>query len=670
MTLTTNGKNYIGEKFGSASKCYVLSGLNWTTLGTDNIVSNESGGTAQIVSRLVLQQVNQSVTISGITYTYADLKAANDDTDVFLTDAQWITQNDGSTATEPQYCTVPATKGRINCTSFPVGARIWVDNVDQLVNTPYLITEVEQGNHIVSFKMVGYNDCVLSNIAVVAGTISNADCTMTMTGTTMNEACKDWLANYVGIAGCYTTSGIVYTDHNGTEFTGGTGDVLNAFYQANIAGQPDAIIARSTSYNHLKTLNGYIDINQSDVNWVYTNDGHIDGVMEYCATQLPTYYKCTVVNGVGTCVEDPLGTFVDDPTCGGTCSTTPTKYNCVSGTCQGPFMTGTYNSIEECQAACTSVATKYNCVGGVCQGPFLTGTYNSIAECQAACTTPGTKYDCINGTCVGPYQIGDYNSLTECQNSCIPIPTKYRCTNGVCDGPYLTGEYNNLAACEAACHPPIPTKYNCVNGMCQGPFLTGTYSSLAACETACHPALKWKCTNAATNQCSQTIDGTYDTEALCKAASSCQPPLKWKCSDRENNTCVQASDGTFSTEADCKASANCQPSLKWKCVNSETNECAQTVDGTYNTEAECKAASSCQPPLKWKCSDRNTNTCIQAADGTYDTEALCKAANDCQIPPTGNNTILYLIGIGALAIHLSIKKVKAKKLDKDGKSKK
>lgn len=92
------------------------------------------------------------------------------------------------------------------------------------------------------------------------------------------------------------------------------------------------------------------------------------------------------------------GTFVNDPTCGGTCIVLPTKYNCVNGVCQGPFATGQYNSLAECQAACVITPTKYNCVSGQCQGPYTTGQYNSYADCVTACTTTQYHLGCNSTT--------------------------------------------------------------------------------------------------------------------------------------------------------------------------------------------------------------------------------------------------------------------------------
>jgi len=103
MTLTTNGKNYIAQKFG-LSNCYTATGLSWTAVANDGNQVNETGGTASIVGRLVTTSIYASVIINSVTYTYAQLRTANDNTDLTLSDAQWVAANDGTPTGEAQYC--------------------------------------------------------------------------------------------------------------------------------------------------------------------------------------------------------------------------------------------------------------------------------------------------------------------------------------------------------------------------------------------------------------------------------------------------------------------------------------------------------------------------------------------------------------------------------------
>jgi len=103
--LTEAGKDWLAMHAGSGTpKCYVPSGLSWTYLGTDDNTYSETGGTAQIVSRLVMTALVKSVTFNGVTYTNADLVAGNDGNVVTLDDARWVADHDGDPATETQYC--------------------------------------------------------------------------------------------------------------------------------------------------------------------------------------------------------------------------------------------------------------------------------------------------------------------------------------------------------------------------------------------------------------------------------------------------------------------------------------------------------------------------------------------------------------------------------------
>jgi len=178
MTLTENGKKYIATTFGNVSKCYVASGINWSYTGTDSQTYNESGGTAQIVSRLIMTSLVQSVTYNEHNYTYAALKTANDNTDIALGDVQWIAQNDGAPTGEAQYCSTALSTGSISCTTTPSGASVYLDGVSQGVVTPVTLTNVSAGSHTVTFALSGYNACPVT-VTVAAGVTATASCTLT-----------------------------------------------------------------------------------------------------------------------------------------------------------------------------------------------------------------------------------------------------------------------------------------------------------------------------------------------------------------------------------------------------------------------------------------------------------------------------------------------------------
>ena len=183
MTLTANGKNYISQNFG-ISNCYAASGLSWIAVADDSTVT-ESGGTASIVARLVTTSVYKRIDLTSPiigSYTYAALKQANDNTDVTLTDAQWIAANDGTPVGEAQYCyTISA--GSISFASTPSGADIYVDGALQTPKTPATITGVSSGSHSYTLKLTGYNDAT-GTVTVIAGQTSSVSVTLTPVVTT------------------------------------------------------------------------------------------------------------------------------------------------------------------------------------------------------------------------------------------------------------------------------------------------------------------------------------------------------------------------------------------------------------------------------------------------------------------------------------------------------
>ena len=105
--ITDLGKQYICLNFGDANFCCINTGLSWYySLGGSNY--NESGGTAQIVSRLASGLID-SLTMTNPargTFTQAELNNVNGQA-VTLQDAQIITQHD--TPAEDQWCFVPCT---------------------------------------------------------------------------------------------------------------------------------------------------------------------------------------------------------------------------------------------------------------------------------------------------------------------------------------------------------------------------------------------------------------------------------------------------------------------------------------------------------------------------------------------------------------------------------
>lgn len=105
---------------------------------------------------------------------------------------------------------------------------------------------------------------------------------------TLNVNTKNWLAQNAGINGCYTASGLYYQDPDNVTRSGGTGDVLNAFFVAHLINRDTISIIANTSYNNLKSTNGNADISMDDISWVYNNDGVPGNETGYCMTITPT----------------------------------------------------------------------------------------------------------------------------------------------------------------------------------------------------------------------------------------------------------------------------------------------------------------------------------------------------------------------------------------------
>jgi hypothetical protein len=101
MAISQNGLNFISQNFG-LNDCCVNTGLSWyyTYSGSDYY---ESGGTAQIISRLASGLITSltMITPASGTFTQAQLNTANG-APVTLEDAQLIVQHDEPA--EQQWC--------------------------------------------------------------------------------------------------------------------------------------------------------------------------------------------------------------------------------------------------------------------------------------------------------------------------------------------------------------------------------------------------------------------------------------------------------------------------------------------------------------------------------------------------------------------------------------
>jgi hypothetical protein len=157
---------------------------------------------------------------------------------------------------------------------------------------------------------------------------------------------------------------------------------------------------------------------------------------------------------------------------------------------------GPYNTKQECEAKCPEEDRVTNCINCV-EGVMTTTQISGTRECPpgfapVTSLTQGPCVECQNGNnCVNVgwgYGQNHFNSMAECQNSpTCGQPGGYTCVgtgqNASCQpDPNST---QTLQDCQANC-PPQQDLWECdngPNGCTQTP--NGTYQSQAACETAC-----------------------------------------------------------------------------------------------------------------------------------------------------------------------------------------
>ena len=127
MALTDLGIQYICINFGDSNNCCVKTGLSWYYIagGTQY---NETGGTAQVVSRLASGLVD-SVTMTNPargTFTQAELNTANNGV-VTIQDCQTITEHDTPDAPGGQWCFIPCSS-RTDKTTCEYYGCYWYNN--------------------------------------------------------------------------------------------------------------------------------------------------------------------------------------------------------------------------------------------------------------------------------------------------------------------------------------------------------------------------------------------------------------------------------------------------------------------------------------------------------------------------------------------------------------
>jgi hypothetical protein len=398
------------------------------------------------------------------------------------------------------------------------------------------------------------------------------------------------------------------------------------------------------------------------------------------------YYAC---NGTSCLLNNPSGTFPNDPTCGGNCQVTG---------CTDPIA---YNYNPAATVDDGSCNYGYNCINGSCiiQGAGAQGMYATLGQCNAnlfpcpdgsiKCTSNGcTTYNCSNGNCVSVIGVGGtFNTSAQCNASIFTCPdgttectsnecTTYNCNNGNCQTvPGIGGAFGTFAQCinsrvgcpdgSLKCTSNECITYNCSNGNClpvNG--IGGAFGTLPACQASIFncPDGSNKCVDSQciTYNCSNGncvmisgVGGTFTTLALCNASLYPCPDGSNQCASNQcityncsNGNCVMISGvgGTFNTLDQCNANLFTCPDGSTKCVDSQctTYNCVNGVcsavggvGGVYDTIGDCNAAVTNCPDGTTKCSpgECTTYNCVNGIcspvgglGGVYDTIGDCNAA--------------------------------------------
>lgn len=100
------------------------------------------------------------------------------------------------------------------------------------------------------------------------------------------------------------------------------------------------------------------------------------------------------------------------------------------------------------------------------------------------------------------------------------IGTAYSDSNGVCSLQYTVTDQDRIDYNSSGGSYQLFATISNPDGQ-----LTSTTNICSNYITVAAPPEKWRCSDAVTNACIRDdINGTYDSETVCKAASSCQPP--------------------------------------------------------------------------------------------------------------------------------------------------
>lgn len=130
-----------------------------------------------------------------------------------------------------------------------------------------------------------------------------------------------------------------------------------------------------------------------------------------CSNQTPDKYDCVVGSSGPVCQTSPSGSYSSKEECQAKCSSSLT-YSCSDSKCV-PDQNGV--PLEECQKSCSPPPSKYSCVSYSCQED-PNGAYDSLQACQDSCEAP--RYSCESNCSPDPQ--GMFTSQADCLTSCIP----------------------------------------------------------------------------------------------------------------------------------------------------------------------------------------------------------------------------------------------------------
>lgn len=268
--------------------------------------------------------------------------------------------------------------------------------------------------------------------------------------------------------------------------------------------------------------------------------------------QPPVPWKC---NSNYQCVQHSSGTYATQQDCQQDCQEPPYSYDCepTMGQChQVPGGGGQFLTLTDCQQNC-EYDGKWTCKEYDTRAPDLpvgledmakelgesnhfggmsatgwhcvkdpNGVHNTQAACQAQCPPRAEKIDCIN------CEEGIMTQVTapdDCPQGFAPVTDLthgpcVQCDSNVCTPCgwcYGTSPmtFNSMSECQNSQQCSQSGGYTCVGTQCQPD--PNSNQTLQQCQANCPPQPNlWECDPG--NGCSQTQNGTHQSQAACETA--------------------------------------------------------------------------------------------------------------------------------------------------------